>query len=201
MIYYFQNRPILLPPDSTEVTVKSFDPNWDAEKKFNGDRCKLWYSQKPGLHNFKNFIFWNRHKEVFRKYTPSEEILDELCSLNLPMETDLDGELLHFKTKNIKHTIIFYDVYYFGNKQIMEELKFRREILHDCFKGKNFKCLKIAEQYETDFQSVFSDVIKSEEVEGLVMKDKRGKIQWNTVKSPDVAWLFKIRRPAKNYQF
>ena len=201
MIYYYPNRPFLIPPDSEMVQQKSDDPNWDAEIKWGGDRLGLWKTKEQFPKQFSSFVFWNRQNEIFKKYEPSPELLDELNSLELPFETALDGELLHFKTRNYKHCIVFYDAYIVGDQRCVVELRNRRDIMASYFKARKFKLIHMAEQFQTDFKQHFDKVIVDDEKEGLVMKDKNGKIQWNTVKSPDVAWQLKIRKPEKNYKF
>lgn len=192
MIYYYPNRPFLLNPNSPKVREFSNHPDWDAEIKKNGTRLELRKTTR--------FEFLNRHKKVL-KYSPCKELLAELQQLNVPKDTQLDGELMHFKVKGIKDIIVFYDVYILGGRNVREELKYRREMLHDIFRGKTFNHIQISEVYESNFESMFDRVIEQEENEGLVLKNKKGKIVWNPMRSPDVHWQFKIRRPHKNYSF
>ena len=140
MLYYYPNKPILITIDSKLIAEKSVDPNSIAEIKKNGTRLCLWHSKEEALKhkNYKNFIFWNRHKSVL-KYEPCPELLDELCSLNLPNTCHLDAELLHFKTTHIKHQIYFYDLYWFDGKQCFNEFEARRDILANILAKQNFK--------------------------------------------------------------
>lgn len=194
MLYYYPNRPLLLPPDHEKVDQFSNDVNWDAEIKLNGDRLVLRKINKQ-------FEFWNRDKRIFKRYEPPASLIDELQQLQLPDNTQLDGELMHFKIRSIKNKIFFYDIYIVDNQKIMSNLEERRQILHNFWNKRKFQHLHISSVYDTGFKKIFLEVIKKEENEGLVMKDKRGKIVWNVVKSPDVPWQVKIRRPHKNYQF
>jgi ATP-dependent DNA ligase len=202
MLYYYPNRPILLSPNSPEVEIKSQDPNWTAEIKYNGDRLCLHYSddlQGASACSHKSFTFYGRLNNIL-KYQPSKELLDQLLSLNLPKETQLDGELMHKHTTDIKHKIFFYDIYVLKGKDVREDLKTRREILHDLIKSK-LPNIEITEVFPTNFRQKFEEVTKIHENEGLVMKDIRGKIQFTTNKSYDVNWQLKIRKPTKNYAF
>lgn len=192
MIYYYPNRPLLLTPDHPEVAVRSQHLDWDAELKKNGTRLEL--QKDDGLK------FFNRQK-VLLKYQPIKGLVDELRSLEIPNHSQLDAELLHFKLKHIKNRIYFYDLYVFNGERVVEELQFRREMLHDLFKGRKFEHIEIAKTYSGDFFNLFSEVIKKEENEGLVMKNKKGKIVWKTTRSPDVPWQVKIRKSTKNYKF
>jgi len=192
MIYFYPNRPLLLTPDHPKVEVWSQHSDWDAEIKKNGTRLVL--QQDSGLK------FFNRKRGLL-KYRPAKGLIDELNSLEIPNHSQLDAELLHFKTKHIKDVVYFYDAYLLKEERVTEELQFRREILHNLFKGRKFKHIEIAQTYSGDFHNLFNEVIKKEENEGLVMKNKKGKIVWKTTRSPDVPWQVKIRKSTKNYRF
>lgn len=190
--YFFPNRPILYPPNHNKIKELSLDKNWIAEIKKNGDRLCL-------IKHDNNFFFYNRHKQIL-KYSPSSQLLQELYSLNIPNDTQLDGELLHNKTKHIKNTIFFYDIISWNNKQCNISFKERRQTLINLI-NPQLKCIHLIKQYSNNFIELFNKVIKQNENEGLVLKNLNGKIQFNFNKSPDVVWQIKIRRPHKNYKF
>lgn len=200
MLYYYPNRPLLLSPDHPRVIKCSNDLNFDAEIKKNGDRLVLRKPQKSKVMSFNGLNFFNRQNKVL-KYTPCSELLDELDSLRLPLNTQLDGELMHFHTKHLKHIIFLYDVYYFDNVKMRGTLTERRQIISDLFGGREFKHIFISETFDSNFPELYKNVIKEKENEGLVIKDKRGKIVFNTHKSLDVDWQIKIRKSTKNYKF
>lgn len=195
MIYYYPNRPFLLSPSDPTVEEKSLDPAWHAEVKYNGDRLVLFYEAGK-------FHFFNRTKGEFKKYVPPKSVLDELYSLNLPDKCQLDGELLNFKTKDTKNKIIFYDLYVLGGEQQFGTLKERQDKLNSFLEVKKFVHISMVERHPTNFREMFDKVTAGTVLyEGLVMKNDFGKIVWDTVKSPDVTWQLKIRRPNKNYKF
>lgn len=201
MIFYFPNRPNLIPPDSPEVDKLDASEDWDAEIKKNGSRLSLHYDPLPKYKSFSNFLFWERHKKILT-YEPSKEVLDELRSLELPFNTHIDAELLHNKVKGIRHQIYVYDIYQYGGMLMMDELRFRRERLENIFNGRKFEHLSLAIRYQHGFRELFYNVIKNEADEGLVMKNIHGKIVWNAKVSPDVWWQIKIRREKQgNYSF
>jgi hypothetical protein len=199
VLYYYPNKPILISVNSPALLANNSDV--DAEIKKNGARLCLWKSKEDSLKhpNFNDFIFWNRNKEVL-KYTPSPELLDELNSLNIPDYTHIDAELLHFKTKKIKHFIYVYDIYRYKGKQLFCDLETRRNILEDIFKGKKFKNIEIAKRYQlSNYKALFDEVTKVEENEGLVLKNKKGTITWNLKDCIEVWWQQKIRKPNASY--
>ena len=95
----------------------------------------------------------------------------------------------------------FYDVYILKGKEQRGILDERRKVLKELFGKRKYKHLQLARTYKKNFVPLFEKVIKNEEDEGIVIKSKLGKIKWNTVKSPDVWWQIKARRPEKNYLF
>ena len=196
MLYYFPNRPLLLPPNDPKVGRLSNDSEWDAEIKYNGDRLVLIYDGK-------NFKFFNRNKEEFKRYNAPDSLIKELYALELPANTYLDGELLNFRTKNTKNQIVFYDIYYLGNQKMRCSLEERRYALKTFFKGKKFKHLKLIKQRKRNFKKLFDKIVLENDqlIEGLVIKNIKGKIVWNAKKSPNVFWQIKIRKPSKNYKF
>jgi ATP-dependent DNA ligase len=194
MIYWYPNRPILLPKTAHEFGQLSDSPDWTAEIKMDGNRLVL-----RKLENGK-WEFMNRHKKPM-SYTPSPEVMAELNALNVEPKTQLDGELMHTRTKNVKHQIVFYDVYVLNGEKQRGTLRERREILRDLLDGKGFNHLVQSEVYYTNFKDLFDKVITCREHEGLVLKDVNGKIKFSPVKSDDVAWQYKVRRPHKNYKF
>ena len=199
MIFFYPNRPLLFSVDDPRIVSMGTDPNYDAEIKKNGTRLVLQKTKSPHPNKQGDFIFFNRQKEVL-KYEPSKELMEELSKLRIPFESQLDGELMHFKTKNLKHTIYFYDVYVLSGNLVTVNLEKRREILKDMFGDNKFKLIHISKQYKNGFIKLFKKVITEEENEGLVIKDKRGIISFTVTKSPDVAWQIKIRKPTKNYK-
>lgn len=201
MIYYYPNKPILIHPTSSVIQEKSDDPNWWAEIKKNGSRLCLWKSKVDSEKhvNFDNFIFWNRKKELL-SYTPSQELVDELNTLNIPDGTHIDAELLHQKTKHIKHFIYVYDIYRFNGKQVFETLDVRRRMIEDIV-GDKLQHIQLAQTYKNDFLTLFNKVIVEEENEGIVMKNKNGKITWNLKTCVEVGWQLKVRKPSNSYDY
>lgn len=200
MIYYYPCRPYLFSIDHPKIAELDADDNYDAEIKKNGSRTVFWNTKDAAPKKFGDFVFWNRHKEI-ADYCPPPSVLDELSSLELPNNTHLDLELLHKKVKGIRNVFYIYDIYVLNGKIVTDTLDARRARLHDIFKGRTFEHLSIAQTYRHNFKALYTEVIKSEENEGLVIKNVKGKIVWNTKVSPDVSWQIKVRREASNYKF
>lgn len=186
--------------DNPKIAELDADDNYEAEIKKNGSRTVFWNTKDAAPKKFGDFVFWNRKKEIM-SYTPSKELLDELRSLELPNNTHIDLECIDKKTKLIKHQLYIYDLYILGGKLLMDSLEDRRARLQELLKGKEYQHLSLAKAYPNDFKALYEEVIKEEVNEGLVIKDKRGKIVWNTKVSPDVSWQIKVRKPSSSYSF
>ena len=168
------------------------DDNYDCELKKNGSRTVFWNTKDSAPKKFGDFVFWNRHKEPM-SYVPSNELLDELRSLELPNNTHIDLELLHMKTKCTKNYLYLYDLYLLGGKLMTGTLEERRNRLQELLKGKQYQHLSIAERRPRGFKDWYEEATKNPINEGIVIKDKRGKIVWNAKVSPDVTWQIKCR--------
>jgi len=161
--------------------------NWIAEKKYNGSRLQLHLGQE-------HIEFWNRHGDLFN-YEPDKVLKSELVLLQSLVKQPLifDGELRHNKVRGIKHKIVIYDVFLIGSA-----FEARREFLETLFRV-NAEPIGISEQYLTNFESIFERVIQEEEIEGLVLKRKDGKLNISANKAQDSLWMYKIRKPNANY--
>lgn len=201
MLYFFPNKPNLITINNHIVKEKSNDSNWWAEIKKNGSRLCLRKDKHEACKykSFNGFVFWNRHKQLL-SYEPSQELLDELYNIKIPEGTHIDAELLHHKTKNFKHFIYIYDIYWYNGKQMTETLEVRRRIIEDIFCN-NYKHFVLSKLYFSNFENVFNKVITESENEGLVLKSKQGKIVWDLKKCQEVWWQLKIRKPSGSYSF
>jgi ATP-dependent DNA ligase len=116
----------------------------------------------------------------------------------------------------MKHTIILFDTFVWNGKFLSTEtLRERKSILGDLFDEQRFSDLRNSEMYPTDFRKVYdeytvgaperpadmSERMPNREIEGLVMKKMSSKLQVGFSDSPVVSWMWKVRKPTKNYRF
>ncbi|MCK9597341.1 hypothetical protein M0R19_09225 [Candidatus Pacearchaeota archaeon] len=202
MLYFYPNKPLLVPIESSVIDEKSVDPDYWAEIKKNGSRLALRKEKDEALKykSYQGYVFYNGHKKRPLAYEPSPELIEELSYIKIPEGTHIDAELLHQKTKKIKHLIYVYDIYWYKGKQVHEALEIRRRMIEDIFKD-HYKHFVLSKIYCTDFRKLFYKVITEEENEGLVLKSKEGTIVWDANSSPDVWWQIKVRKPNNNYHF
>ena len=185
---------------------KSFDEmsrsrDWIAEPKYNGARCLI--------HIFNGKIeFWDRHGKHL-KYNSDpihqierDEIKSELMKI-FPKKGYfvLDSELRHNKVKGIQNLIMVYDIHVW-NHELLNKITFyeRRVILEKLF-TKSTKKVQLIKQYHMGFKMLFKKLIVDNEIEGIVIKRRSGKLNLNRVSNSDSMWMFKIRRKSGSYRY
>jgi len=211
-IYFFPNRPILVPPDpDTPLTPKPDYINglersgkYVAEQKWNGDNC-LVYVESDG-----SIEFWNRHKARL-KYAPPPEMLFEIRQ-QVPKGSIINGELLYSKTKNVKNYLIVHCIMKWAGKLLTGKTwgDSRRLLEMSLSSGKH---VIVSPVYKSGFWDLFQTrhgvlpdgtILTDKDsclIEGIVLKDPSGMLQYSTTGLEDVSWMLKIRHPSKKYSF
>ena len=193
-MYYFPNRPILIPPDP--VNPMSPEPGYInsleksgkyiAEQKWNGDNVLIDLSTGQ---------FWNRYK-ARHKYMPSPEVLDELSKW--PKHAVLNAELMHNRTKFIKDVIIVHCIMGWKGKPLLGKTwGDSRHILEDMPGGKH---VRVSEIHQSGFWQLFQ-AADGAIIEGIILKNPAGKLVYSTTPLANVSYMMKIRKPCKKYQF
>jgi len=191
--YFYPEKPKLISVTQPLFGVLNRQSEVIAEKKYNGIRLQL-HCLSDGT-----FQFWGRHGEKL-KYNPSDDLLVELNDMKLSGYNIFDGELRNNKVTGIKNKIVLYDVFVFQNQLLnTRPFWYRRGILESL--PYYYDNVKIINQYSDDFLELFNKVIKDEEIEGLVLKKKTGMLDLGRKAGVDSNWMFKVRRPSKNYRF
>ena len=197
MIYYYPNRPILIPPDPENP----LDPRPDyinglessgqyiAEQKWNGDNCLVYILPDGSLQ------FWSRHRTQL-KYTPSPAVAAEL--LLWPLDSILNVELVHNRTKTVKDTLIVHCIMRWKGKWLMGKTwGYSRKLLE---RGSHGEHVIVSPVWTTGFWDLFQEA-DGTIIEGIILKDPKGALVFSANKSPDVGWMRKIRKPCKKYNF
>jgi ATP-dependent DNA ligase len=193
--YFYPERPRLLHIEQPLFERLSQDRDWVAESKYNGSRLQLHHANAA-------WQFWNRHEELMA-YAPSPDVLDALGGLNLSGYWLFDGELRHGKTKGVRHQIVLYDVFIMEgelllNKPFGERRGILETLLH--YLG-DYHVLSLPEQYPEEFRQVFDRVTRDEEIEGLVLKNVKGRLRLGRTRAAESSWMWKVRKPSGRYQF
>lgn len=193
--YFYPEKPVLISKTQRLFNRINEDIEWIAEKKYNGTRLQLHYFNGE-------FQFWNRHGNKIR-FTPDAELQAEFDALKPKLfgYCLFDGELRDKKVKGIRNKIMIYDVFIFNNNLLIGmPFKERRIILSKLF----FEAgdpLGLTEQFSGDFHKLFEAQANIEEIEGLVFKNKNGLLNLGRKNGLDSRWMYKVRKPTKNYKF
>lgn len=213
--YFYPQVPTLI--SITQPLFSQLDKDEDtvAELKINGTHLIL----KRFAGDFvseRRYEFWGRDGKKL-KYNPSREVTQELDALKWEGDCELDGELEHTKVHSRKHTVMLHDAIIWNGK-ILTDKTFaeRRKILESLFKDRvilmdvvekrdyaKLKCLIVypSIQWKTGYKKIFDEYTKLEEVEGLVIKKLGAKLKVGMHDCPIVSWMWKVRKPHKNYRF
>jgi len=195
--YFYPERPRLLHVDQPLFEQLSANPQWIAEPKYNGSRLMLHHLDGA-------WQFWNRHEQLMA-YCPSEEVKQALAGMKIKGYWLFDGELRHHKTKGVHHRIALYDVCVAGGVLLCDQLfadrRFTLEALFHYLGPDNGYHLDLAPQYDTDFRAVFQRLTPDEEIEGLVIKNLRGRLNLGRTRAVESNWMWKVRKPSGRYQF
>lgn len=195
MLYYYPNRPILVPPDPknplnpkpTYINTLEKSGKYIGEDKWNGDNILIYTD---------NLEIWNRHKKKHR-YTLLPDVRKLL--LTYPKRSILNAELVHFKTKTVKDLIIVHSLLAWdGQLMSGQTWGYARSILET--QGKFNTGLRLSETFQSGFWKHFQAADGSV-IEGIILKDPTGKIIVSAAPIPDVSWMLKIRKPCKKYSF
>ncbi len=202
---YFPPKPILISIDQPLFSELELREDVVAEPKYNGTRLILKRLAVGG------YEFWNRDGEQL-KYDPSHELVSQLGQIEWEGECVLDGELMHFKTKTIKHCIIIFDVFMWnGLPTTGFTFSQRRKLLEDklgsnearFFLRKNGVIL--APQWkggpQAEFRKLYKELIQNDEIEGLVIKSLKAKVVLGRTASKEVPTMWKVRKPGPTYRF
>lgn len=202
MLYYFPNRPILVPPDpDTPMNPKPDYINsleakriYVAEQKWNGDNALIYTD---------DLSFWNRH-EARHRYQPLPETVKELK--RWPKGAIVNLELIHYRIKDLKyknilliHSLLAWD----GVPLVGKTWGDARLILEDLFrtlKPAKQSGLVLSPVWKKGFWDLFQQA-DGDIIEGIVLKDPTGKLVISATKIPDVTFMLKIRKPCKKYKF
>lgn len=194
MLYYYPNRPSLLPPDPDNplnpkpnfINDLEKSGNYIAEQKWNGDNILIYTDTME---------FWNRHKSK-HKYIPPSEMIKELKKF--PKGSIINAELVNYRTKNIKNLLIVHSLLAWKGKLLFGKTwGDARSILENQIYGDHIILSPI---WKKGFWDLFQKA-DGKVIEGIVLKNPTGKIILSTSLLKDVSYMYKIRKPCKKYSF
>jgi hypothetical protein len=72
---------------------------------------------------------------------------------------------------------------------------------HDTFISKVSNSIYRAHNFKSDFANLWKTAIKTEMIEGFVLKKPTGKLEDGIREANNTGWQVKIRKATKNYQY
>lgn len=206
-MFYYPNRPMLVPPDP----INPANPKPDYIKSLENQHKYLAFYKWNGdnvLINTSDMSFRNRQGKHLA-YIPHPDMIKELE--RFPKNSILNGELLHRHTKNVKDLLILHCVMQWEgqplqgkpwsySRQLLESLGWLSYTWETALSYNSHVLLE--QSHEHGFWEMFEEAIRCDNsIEGIILKDPSGILKLSAVPIADVSWMLKIRKPCKKYSF
>jgi ATP-dependent DNA ligase len=212
--------PVIFPPhpDSkiSDHKLEEYEKSgkWVVQRKFNGTHVVIHVSRDRLV------SILTRHGTPPKLFSLKKTHIDQILSLDLEEGKDywFDGELLGHKTKNknYKDKIILFDLLHEGEYLIKKANQAERiKMLNKICRNPSVRepgegiALKItediwmAETWANGFRTHFDELLKMDEIEGLILRKADSFIDNFGQKEYDVPWIVRCRKPHSggNYNF
>jgi len=168
---------------------------YDSEIKLNGWRLLL-YKEK-------DIKIFNRHGTII----DIDKKLFAPFFKDIPNFTIFDGELLNFRTKDVKNIMVFFDCPFYDGQDLRNKpLSERRPFLEHFgiapvqLVQKPVAQIYRIQQFSGDFVNIYNDVVSKDDdlEEGIVIKKKSSKYTWNNKRGIDVIDWYKVKKIGKD---
>ncbi len=188
-----------------------------AQPKLNGSNTLLMISDSE-----KSPIVWNRHNEIRTKANLPSNIAklhrgDGSMLLNGEF---MDKSKKNFYGNNFNGNFVIFDILAFNGKVLVKSTTQDRIMLLNSLYGDNDaivsttgeytaekhlhpiqdNCWRVC-NYVTNFFALYNSLVKTDMMEGLVLKKKAGILAPPISESINSGWSFKCRKPTKLYNF
>ncbi len=185
MKYLYPCKPNPLAVDSPFLDELDRDVHWIGEIKKNGWRCLVYRERELTL--------WTRHKTMITE--PLATLRDSLMAV--PENTILDGELIHFRTQDIKGALYLFDVLVHKGRQLTDlPLADRRKVLEDV--AVKLTGIELAAQVRIGKKALYHKAIKDPVNEGIVLKKLDSKYLVSEKRCQQNPFWLKVKRPEKH---
>jgi len=189
MNFFYPPQPTRLWPNAPILKQFDANPDYDSEIKYNGWRLEIHIDPKCP-------IFYNRYGTIINI---DSKIFD---FKNVPPLTVFDGELVHFRTKDVKNIVVLWDCMFWAGKDLRDLPLIQRRPFLEGFQiapnslskedeGKVFRTTQMKLSVK------FYDMIMKKNdplEEGIVVKNNQSKYDWSVKGSFDTANWFKVKK-------
>jgi ATP-dependent DNA ligase len=192
MQFFYPPQPTRIWPNASLFKRIDNDPNYIGEIKLNGWRLEI--------HKVDNkLLLYNRHGTIID--INSDIFLPKFS--HIPNNSILDGELVHFRTKNIKNIIVLWDVMFWDGKDVRNVTWKDRQPFLDVFAAKpnQLTSKNEGQVYHLNVQKqnlvkFYKTVIARNDPleEGIVIKNVNSQYEYSLKRTFDTANWFKIKK-------
>lgn len=199
MQFFYPPQPTRLWPNAPLFKRLDNDPNWIGEIKMNGWRLEI-HKENDKL------LFYNRHGTIID--INSDIFLPKFAKV--PNDSILDGELVHFRTKDTKNKIVLWDVMFWAGRDIRKCILDERRSFLNAFEkddylsvGNDDILLQSIPPSVTQIKTQKTNLIKFYETvikrnspleEGIVIKNINSPYESSLKRTFDTAQWFKIKK-------
>lgn len=187
--YFYPPKPMRIWPESTLFQQLDNNPNWIGQIKYDGWRVLIFKENDQ-------IQIWNRHEaQIDICVNPFISYFE-----HVPNNTVLDGELVHFRTKNLKNVIVLFDVPFWDGLDLRQLPLKEREQYLKIFKNAPevltepgvFRILSI----EGSIISKYNEVIKlnRDYEEGIVLKHLESKYESHISRCLEISHWLKVKK-------
>jgi ATP-dependent DNA ligase len=195
MNFFYPPQPSRIWPDSDIFKSLCNNQGYDAEIKANGWRILSHIDDTLKLYNRDGTII-DVPRDLF-----------SLAFKGVPKYTIFDGELINFRTKDVKNIIVLFDCMFYKGKDLRSLPLFeRRKYLNDFDKQPKIfstkstgKIYRIA-QYTTNIEALYFDIIKRNDPleEGIILKKKSSTYSYFARKGVDILDWIKVKKESNS---
>lgn len=191
--FFYPPQPTRLWPNAPFLATLYSSDKWDAEIKYNGWRVLVFLDNSLMLYNRQGTII-NMDATIF-----------DLCFKGFPNHTVFDGELVHFRTKDTKNTIIIWDCMFWAGKDLRKQpLKERRKYFENMCSAPMSLTLSdnVPRVYKVnvvtgkDKRNFYKTVVKKNDdlEEGIVLKNIDSVYDYSLRTGKDTVNWYKIKK-------
>jgi ATP-dependent DNA ligase len=182
---------------------------WDndmmvAQPKLNGSNCNIYMDGT-------NIYVFNRHGQRMTNFDLTKEELYKLYRGKGWMV--LNGEYMNKSKKDtygevFNNKFCLFDILVYNNEYLVGKTFEERIILLDYFYGRPENALDLIsgnifriKSFYSDFENLYDSLIKTDMVEGLVLKRRNAKLEIGSTENNNIKSQIKVRKPTKNYKY
>lgn len=189
--YFYPPQPFRIWPNANLLTILNQDPNWIGEIKYNGWRLLIFIED--------DIRFFNRHhkeiqidQSIFRQHFE-----------HVPRGTVFDGELVHFRSTDVKNTIVIWDTPIYNGQDLRRTPLIKRKQYLDHFRvaPRTIKRNQKVNIYRSQtfptgsFKQLYRKTVDKNDVleEGIVLKNINSFYDFSLTRGVETKHWIKIR--------